>query len=114
MPPYTRPPIDSADHLLLVHEHQVLLLELVEELRPGDLLEDLAAVVVGEVDAQAAGDLVVHRISDRGGPSAPLLGPAADLLVVGRGLGRCHVCPSVLLLPLTRSPPSGCGLRPVV
>src|SRR4051812_4478670 len=71
---------------LLVEQRQVLLVELPEPLVPGDRLELVLAGAAGEIDPQHAGVAVVARAAHARGPAAVLLHPAADLLVIGRGV----------------------------
>src|SRR5690348_7797 len=84
---------------VLVEEGEMLLLELVEELVP---LDGFQILVIGESDAQYARFLLaLFGAAHAGGPAAALLGPLANLVVIGGLLGfmpRCHAkysCPIV-------------------
>src|SRR3954471_5758128 len=80
----------STDHLFLEDERQVLLLEAVEKLRPGDLLQGFPAVVVGKVDPQSSRDLAVPGVYNRRRAASALLGPTADLFMIGGRPGFRH------------------------
>src|SRR5581483_2784099 len=76
---------------VLVEELEPLLVELLEELVPGDRFERRIATafppVAGEVDAQHAGLIARCCAPDGGRVAAALFDPAADRLVVGRAPG---------------------------
>jgi hypothetical protein len=61
-----------------------LLLELLKPLVPADVLELLLACAAREVEAQDAGVVAVAGAADARGLAAVLLGPAPDLVAVGR------------------------------
>src|SRR5690606_18484378 len=71
----------SIGGFLLVEEYQVLFLELVEELVPGDLLQ---RGVVAESDPQHAGVVTVAGLLHARGPAVAGLHPLHDLVAVGR------------------------------
>src|SRR3954451_8369573 len=74
--------------LLLVEEREPGLVELLEELVPGDVLELILAGTAREVEAQDAGVIATALgAADRGGRAVAGLGPLLDGVVVGRGLG---------------------------
>src|SRR3954452_9268218 len=87
----------AAGGFLLVQQREIGLVELLEELLPRDFLERVMLRVrrIGELDADAPGPAafavllavppVVSRAHGRRAPAA-LLGPFADLVVVGRDL----------------------------
>src|SRR5262249_30753925 len=87
----------AAGGALLVDHRQVGVVELVEELVPGDRLERALAAVAGEVDAEDAGVAPCSRGSlRRGRPAATGLGPATDGIVIPghlRNLARHAVSP---------------------
>src|SRR4051794_32433730 len=75
---------------VLVQEREVVLLERLEPLVPGDLLERVLAAPAGEVDAEDARVVVApRRLHARRMPAA-LLDPAPDLVVICRDVALCH------------------------
>src|SRR4051812_28804879 len=76
--------------LLVVEQRQLALLELLEELVPGDLGQRvvLGLRVVREHDADDADVVALVRPLHRRRLAALALGPLADRVVVGRGLGH--------------------------
>src|SRR5436190_3478401 len=76
---------------LLIEEREVVLVEGLEELVPGDLVQ--AFVLVAEVDPQDARVAVSARVGDRGRTPSSLLDPAADFVVVRGRLRLGHVPP---------------------
>src|SRR5215208_2738176 len=72
----------AAGLLLLIQEREVVRVELLEPVVPGDRLEVVLAGAAGEVDAQHAGAVAVLRAADGHRPAVVLLDPAPDLVVI--------------------------------
>jgi len=81
----------------LAQKRELGVVEFLEKFIPRDRLERLLAAVAREVDAQDSGFFAsaasAARPLDSGGPSAALLDPCTNFLVIGRyiGLGRHDV-----------------------
>src|SRR5919204_4402724 len=80
--------VEAALALVLVEEREVVLVELAEELVPGDLLE--ALLRLAEVDPQDAWVATVAGVAHGRRVAAASLRPPADLVVVRRRLAFGH------------------------
>src|SRR5690606_13932075 len=77
--------------LLLIQERELLLVELLEELLPGNLLERLVAVVgLRKVGAQQTRVVAVARADDACRMPVAALGPLLDLVVIRGALRFAH------------------------
>src|SRR5205807_2692366 len=91
---------------ILIEEREPGVVELLEELVPGDVPELGVLAVPGEVDAEHAGFVGGFGALDGGGDAAALLGPATDLLVISGDVGFLarhgeapQVCPDMIRAP---------------
>ena len=86
----------AARRLLLVDELEAVLIELFEEIIPGDLLQVFVFVALGlrKRESENSGLLALVGGSNLGGHRTALFRPVANRIVVLRGLGQCHMSTS--------------------